>query len=225
MFKLAKTRTPKDEKYLGPVAREVLSLICAVGDADRKIVIKEFLPVLSDRQLESIKDLLTGYEDRPYHERKLLAYIIKQAFIGKASPTVLYETLILHEAFIGPILLSQLQFRIDSFERLVVGLRDHLDVPLDLTTPEKCRDAKALLKFSFEVGGFGAEIMTHEYNAARKLSYMKYENQELKNLVLRYADQSDKLIEASLSRETVDPNLLALMMDDETSSALNSGIL
>lgn len=211
-------------KYLSPVGRDVLNMIRAIVGTKKNYAI-EFLRYLSPAQLESMREVLTGYNERPESEQDLISYILHPLSDGSTNSIVLYETLLLHDAFIGRTLELKNQYRFDVFARLVVGLRDNLDVPLDLSTPQKRTEAKALISFSFEVETNGAEFMRHFHNRARKLDYMRYESVELKEFVLRYADQSEKLIDIALSRETTDPELLAIIMNEENASALNSGIL
>jgi predicted CopG family antitoxin len=211
-------------KYLSPVGRDVLNMIRAIVGTKKNYAI-EFLKWLSPAQTESMREVLTGYTERPQSERDLISYILHPLTDGSTNSIVLYETLLLHDAFIGRTLQLENQYRFDVFARLVVGLRDNLDIPLDLSTHQKRMEAKALISFSFEVETHGAEFMRHFYNKARKLNYMRYESDALKEVVLRYADQSEKLIDIALSRETTDPELLAIIMNEENASALNSGIL
>lgn len=224
MLKRLFSPQPPEEKYLWGLSRAVFEMIQSIVKVDSSRTV-DFLKGLTQPQLEGISEALTGYEERPEAEQSMIRYIVKPLVTGEVNHTVLYETLMLHDAFIGEALASGSQYRMDVFAKLVVGLREHLDTPLDLSTPEKRRDAKALISFSFEVETHGAEFMKHYYNRVHKLDYMRYESDALKELVLRFADQSEKLIETALRRETTDPELLALMMDKEQSSVLNSGTL
>jgi hypothetical protein len=223
MFRLPFSQSP-EMRYLCPVGRDVFKTVNDILGTNKTTAV-EFLRWLSPAQLESVREVLSGYDKRPEPERDLIRYILTPLSDGDTNPVVLYETLLLHDAFIGRTLQLQNQYRFDVFARLVVGLRDNLDIPLDLSTPQKRMEAKALISFSFEVETHGAEFMKHFYNRARDLKYMRYESNDLKEVVLRYADQSEKLIELALSRETHDPALLALMMDEENSSALADGVL
>lgn len=221
---ILRLRQSQKTKHLSPEGKEALDLIRAVVEPDTDSVL-DFLKWLSPSQSQSISEVLTGYDKRPASERELIRYILRPLAKKETLPVALYETLLLHDFFIGRPARTENRLSFESFVRIIVGLRDNLDLPLDLSTRRKRTEVTALIEFIFAVEVSGSEFTTHFYNKSRGLGYVRYEKQALKELVIRYADDYQRLIEVATSRGTTNPELLALMMEEGSAAVLTEGVL
>jgi hypothetical protein len=183
-------------------------------------------------QVSAIRDLIEEIPSMSDGMLHIVNYIIYPLDVNKRGRTdgytAIHDALALRNAFYGPIIKNQRQFRFNLFSELVLGLRGKSGSPLDLHDPEKKRGYEALLSFQFEMSAYASDIPNYQkryiigrgHDAAGGISDAK-----LKQLILNNVDRIDELIQYASSRPTVDAALLELMMRENVSPALNEGML
>jgi len=207
--------------------REVFSLIKKVDQISvlRAKTIK-WLSGSTPEQLERLRSLYTDFWAKPEYEQTVLRETLNpltHAF-SHSSVVALHDAVDLHRALLVPKIINGARHSGTRIVELVLGLRKNPRVPLDLSTPQKRREAEALLSFTFEICGRGAEVVSRFHVHSIKATYSKLLDPALERLVIQNPDKAERLASYYL-RGTTDAELLSMMIEEETSIALTEGTL
>lgn len=176
-------------------------------------------------EIQNVRRIIAEYPSMPENKQQMITYMLDPLVRKDSKAFGLHDTLAMHEAFYGPSVISGHQYRFTQFKELVLGLRDKIKTPLDVTDPTMVQKYRALLYFAFELNSKNLMVTKSVYHRGVRVVAAPYYDPRLKDLVLQNTERVDELVAHAHSRESLDVDLLTMLLNDSGSRALLEGAL
>ena len=202
---------------------------------DRHVVkakVERFLASSTPEQLSVLDEAVSeSFDASSPHEKRVVASILSPFSANRRSTKIIIELLTLRKAFASDwAKRTEPRQQIHDLDAFIYGLREEQSkAPLDLTDEKTNEQNIALLRFAYELkerapyGGF-LPVAIKADNLREQVAYV-YDSEDLANLIRKYPERVDEMIQFALDNETCQAHRLRALVEHEGHSSMTSGWL